>query len=199
MEFSIYLSTKGDIFYSSLITNMNVCTTTYGEKLISKIGGVKIKDQDQFVKINSSDLDHMKDQDQLSDLDLDIEDHDLFTTLVMKSNVIFNRTHLAVAKSLQSEFKLQSIVRAHESMRPARVYLTAGDLYDSSINRSPTAYEQNPAEERALYDDNVDHEFTQLVIVSADDDDVTPIGVINWCGIVQGRDHGGLALISAKY
>ena len=55
-----------------------------------------------------------------------------------------------------TESKLQSIVRAHESMRPARVYLTAGELYDSSINRSPTAYELNPAEERALYDDNVD-------------------------------------------
>ena len=73
---------------------------------------------------------------------------------------------------------LQSIVRAHESMRPARVYLTAGELYDSSINRSPTAYELNPAEERALYDDDVDHEFTQLNILAADDG--TPIGVINW-------------------
>ena len=36
--FSIYLPSKGDIFYSSLITNMNVCTTRYGDKLISKIG-----------------------------------------------------------------------------------------------------------------------------------------------------------------
>ena len=91
--------------------------------------------------------------------------------------------HLAVKKSLQfaTESKLQSIVRAHEGMRPARVYLTAGELYDSSINRSPTAYELNPAEERALYDDNVDKEFTQLVILSADDD--TPIGVVNWFAV----------------
>ena len=72
-------------------------------------------------------------------------------------------------------------MRAHEAMRPARVYLTAGELYDSSINRSPTAYELNPAEERALYDDNVDHEFTQLVILSADDN--TPIGIINWFAV----------------
>ena len=66
-------------------------------------------------------------------------------------------------------------------MRPARVYLTSGELYDSSINRSPTAYELNPAEERALYDDNVDREFTQLVILSADDG--APIGVINWFAV----------------
>ena len=66
-------------------------------------------------------------------------------------------------------------------MRPAKVFLTAGELYDASINRSPTAYELNPAEEIALYDDNVDHEFTQLVIL-ADDAEATPMGVINWYG-----------------
>ena len=77
---------------------------------------------------------------------------------------------------------VKSIVRAHESARPDRVYLTAGELRDASVNRSPTAYALNPAEERALYDDDVDREFTQLVVLSADDDGA-PIGAINWFAV----------------
>jgi hypothetical protein len=34
-------------------------------------------------------------------------------------------------------------------MKPAKVYLAKGELLDASINRSPTAYDLNPAEERA--------------------------------------------------
>ena len=38
---------------------------------------------------------------------------------------------------------------AHNSMVPGRVKINEGELLDSNINRSPRAYLQNPAWERA--------------------------------------------------
>ena len=45
----------------------------------------------------------------------------------------------------------RSIKRAHESMVPARLFLSSGELLEASINRSPSAYLNNPQEERDRY------------------------------------------------
>lgn len=44
----------------------------------------------------------------------------------------------------------QSIVNADKNMKPADIYVSVGDLKDANINRSPTAYEANPAKERDM-------------------------------------------------
>ena len=44
---------------------------------------------------------------------------------------------------------VESINIAHNSMQPGRLLINSGQLYDASINRSPTAYLFNPPEERA--------------------------------------------------
>ena len=44
---------------------------------------------------------------------------------------------------------LQSIENAHNSMVDGNVYYNSGTLLKSNINRSPSAYENNPKEERA--------------------------------------------------
>ena len=44
---------------------------------------------------------------------------------------------------------VESINLAHNSIRPGRLLLNSGQLYDASINRSPTAYQLNPPEEKA--------------------------------------------------
>ncbi|EDS34360.1 ceramidase [Culex quinquefasciatus] len=49
-----------------------------------------------------------------------------------------------------------SIVRAHESMRAGRLYVSETDVQEASINRSPSAYENNPKKERAQYRDYTD-------------------------------------------
>ena len=45
----------------------------------------------------------------------------------------------------------QSVRKAHDSMTNGRLYVTHGDLFGVSINRSPTSYLANPAVERAKY------------------------------------------------
>ena len=48
---------------------------------------------------------------------------------------------------------------------------------DAGINRSPSAYLNNPAEERSQYKYNVDKNMTLLKFV---DDEWGPIGSFNW-------------------
>lgn len=42
-----------------------------------------------------------------------------------------------------------SIMRAHDNMKPASLSVGTGLLYDANINRSPSAYLNNPEEERS--------------------------------------------------
>ena len=44
-----------------------------------------------------------------------------------------------------------AIVRAHESMREGRLYLSETTVHEANINRSPSAYENNPRWERDQY------------------------------------------------
>lgn len=52
---------------------------------------------------------------------------------------------------------VSSIIRAHNDIAKqapgARILLNSGKLYNSNINRSPSAYLNNPEEERAQYPD----------------------------------------------
>ncbi|EGC34439.1 hypothetical protein DICPUDRAFT_94802 [Dictyostelium purpureum] len=59
---------------------------------------------------------------------------------------------------------VQAIVRAHKSVAPARMLAQQGELLESNINRSPTAYQNNPEEEKALYDYDVDKNMTVIRI-----------------------------------
>lgn len=103
-----------------------------------------------------------------------------------------------------------AIVKAHEDFerRTDRVVRVAtGRLPNASANRSPTAYLLNPAAERALYDADVDQDFTS---VRVDDDDdgggvaallswfaVHPTSLNNTNSLVSG-DHTGLASLLAE-
>ena len=53
----------------------------------------------------------------------------------------------------------------------------AGKLLDAGVNRSPSAYLNNPAAERRKYKYNVDKEMTLLKFV---DPEWGPIGSFNW-------------------
>jgi neutral ceramidase len=75
----------------------------------------------------------------------------------------------------------RSIVRAHENMLEAEIFLSSGELLEANINRSPTAYLLNPEEERDKYPYNVDKEMVQLKIVESVNR--TLIGAINWFAV----------------
>lgn len=71
----------------------------------------------------------------------------------------------------------KSIVQAHENLRPGSIFVNKGELLDAGVNRSPSAYLNNPAEERSKYKYDVDKEMTLLKFV---DNQWGPVGSFNW-------------------
>ncbi|KAF8394963.1 hypothetical protein HHK36_018902 [Tetracentron sinense] len=71
----------------------------------------------------------------------------------------------------------KSIIQAHENLRPGSIFVNNGELLDAGVNRSPSAYLNNPAAERSKYKYNVDKEMTLLKFV---DDEWGPVGSFNW-------------------
>ncbi|EEF34503.1 neutral ceramidase 2 [Ricinus communis] len=71
----------------------------------------------------------------------------------------------------------KSIIQAHENLRPGSIFVNKGELLDAGINRSPSAYLNNPAAERSKYKYDVDKEMTLIKFV---DDEWGPIGSFNW-------------------
>ena len=45
---------------------------------------------------------------------------------------------------------VESVKMAHSNMRQGHLMVNSGELVDASVNRSPTAYLNNPSEERQL-------------------------------------------------
>ena len=45
---------------------------------------------------------------------------------------------------------VQSVKMAHDNMKSGHLFINTGELLDANINRSPSAYLNNPEDERAL-------------------------------------------------
>ncbi|KAK3010899.1 hypothetical protein RJ639_012623 [Escallonia herrerae] len=71
----------------------------------------------------------------------------------------------------------QSIIQAHEDLRPGSIFVNKGELLDAGVNRSPSAYLNNTALERSKYKYDTDKEMTLLKFV---DDEWGPVGSFNW-------------------
>ena len=71
---------------------------------------------------------------------------------------------------------VDSVVRAHDDVRPAAATVTRGHLTNASTNRSPTAFDRNPTEDRDHFPDAVDPLMT-LLRVERDD---RLVGAISW-------------------
>ncbi|KAJ3607818.1 hypothetical protein NHX12_024869 [Muraenolepis orangiensis] len=74
----------------------------------------------------------------------------------------------------------QSVDRAHRSIQPGRVFLSRGTLEDSSRNRSPQSYLNNPQEERDRYESNTDK---QVVVLKLTDLDGDGVGMLSWFAV----------------
>lgn len=84
----------------------------------------------------------------------------------------------------------QSIVQAHESLKPGFILFNKGDVANAGINRSPSAYLMNPQQERDRYATNVDKEMTVLKFV--DGGSGKNIGAFSWFpthGTSMSRDN----------
>nr|ATP85026.1 neutral ceramidase [Amorphophallus muelleri] len=71
----------------------------------------------------------------------------------------------------------RSIIQAHDNLRPGSIIVNKGELLDAGVNRSPSAYLNNPYDERKKYSYDVDKEMTLLKFV---DDEWGPVGSFNW-------------------
>ncbi|KAJ0087563.1 hypothetical protein Patl1_09439 [Pistacia atlantica] len=84
----------------------------------------------------------------------------------------------------------QSIVLAHNNLKPGSISINTGEVENAGINRSPSAYLLNPAEERARYSTNVDKEMTLLKFVDGANE--KSIGAFSWYathGTSMSRDN----------
>ncbi|XP_073345847.1 neutral ceramidase [Pagrus major] len=75
---------------------------------------------------------------------------------------------------------VKSIDRAHGNMKPGRIYRSRGQLDDSSLNRSPHSYLNNPEDERHRYKQNTDKQVTVLKFTDLDGDG---IGMLSWFAV----------------
>jgi neutral ceramidase len=73
----------------------------------------------------------------------------------------------------------QSIINADADLKPGKILLAQGDIEGAGVNRSRVAYMNNPAEERAKYQSDVDTTMTLLKLVRDDG----PIGTLNWFAV----------------
>uniref|UniRef100_A0A1D1XN89 Neutral ceramidase n=1 Tax=Anthurium amnicola TaxID=1678845 RepID=A0A1D1XN89_9ARAE len=71
----------------------------------------------------------------------------------------------------------KAIIQAHQNLRPGSILVNNGELLDASVNRSPSAYLNNPYDERKKYNNDVDKEMTLMKFV---DDEWGPVGSFNW-------------------
>ncbi|XP_022101333.1 putative neutral ceramidase C [Acanthaster planci] len=72
---------------------------------------------------------------------------------------------------------VQSIKNAHDNLQEGNILYNKGELLGANINRSPTAYLQNPQEERDKYKYDVDKDMT---VLKFEDKDGSGLGAICW-------------------
>lgn len=70
-----------------------------------------------------------------------------------------------------------AIEHAQANMTKAQIKMATGDLRGINFNRSPAAYQENPQQERNLYQSDTD---TKMTLIRFDSLDGKPIGLINW-------------------
>lgn len=75
---------------------------------------------------------------------------------------------------------VESIKRAHDNLSPGGICINRGALEDCGRNRSPIAYENNPAAERNQYPTNTDNEMLLIKFVKSDG---KAVGCLNWYAI----------------
>ncbi|KAG8494317.1 hypothetical protein CXB51_012106 [Gossypium anomalum] len=84
-----------------------------------------------------------------------------------------NQTFDAIVTAIE-----QSIIQAHNNLKPGSIFLNTGDVENAGINRSPSAYLFNPPEERARYTTNVDTTMTLLKLLDSASN--RSIGAFSW-------------------
>lgn len=78
---------------------------------------------------------------------------------------------------------LKAFLQAHRNLAAGILKLNRGQIVDSSINRSPSAYSANPLFERMQYDYDTDKEATLFRFVQTESNKTKDIGMIGWFAV----------------
>lgn len=84
----------------------------------------------------------------------------------------------------------QSIINAHNNMVEGRIFISETEIFDANINRSPSAYQNNPEEERAQYKGNTDKTLVQLRFMDKYNKQV--LGAFNWYAGKKEKNYLGV-------
>ncbi|MEV6283246.1 neutral/alkaline ceramidase [Kribbella sp. NPDC051770] len=71
---------------------------------------------------------------------------------------------------------VEAVVEAHENLRPGDISLGRSELTNASVNRSRTAFDENPAADKAAFPQGIDPAVTVLRFQQGSKE----IGAINW-------------------
>ncbi|EGG19472.1 hypothetical protein DFA_00049 [Cavenderia fasciculata] len=102
---------------------------------------------------------------------------------------------------------VQSIIMAHNNVQPGRLLVEQSTLYNTSINRSPNAYLNNPEEERSLYQDDTDKNITVIRLENGQGDAIGVISLFsvhcvsmnNTNHLISGDNKGYASYMFEKY
>lgn len=89
-----------------------------------------------------------------------------------------------------------SIKIAHSNLAPGHLSIGTTELEDASASRSPYAYLQNPADERARYDNNVDKTLTLLRFTHTTDSDDKDVGILTWFAVHGTSMYGNNTIVT---
>ena len=76
-----------------------------------------------------------------------------------------------------------AVAMAHQDRKEADLSIVQDLLFDSNINRSPSSYLLNPADERAQYSNEGDTDKNMLLLKIASADNKKLMGVVNWFAV----------------
>ncbi|MBC6451446.1 neutral/alkaline ceramidase [Actinokineospora sp. HBU206404] len=71
---------------------------------------------------------------------------------------------------------VESVVKAHDDLKPGTISIGRGELTNASVNRSRVAFEQNPASDKAQFPNAIDPAMTVLRFKQGAQD----VGAISW-------------------
>jgi neutral ceramidase len=103
---------------------------------------------------------------------------------------------------------VESIQEAHKNIKPGHIKFNEGKLRNSNINRSPTAYEGNPKEERDKYPDGNTND--NMSVLRLEDTQGNELGAISWFSVhttsvansnylISGDNKGWASLLFEKF
>ncbi|MFD9739440.1 neutral/alkaline ceramidase [Umezawaea sp. NPDC059074] len=87
---------------------------------------------------------------------------------------------------------VESVVEAHEDLKPGSLSLGRGELTDASVNRSRVAFDRNPAADKAFFPNAIDPSMTVLKFRQGTAD----VGAVSWFATHNTSMTGRNTLIS---